>query len=251
MAAGSGNRFKDRPAAVAAHATFKEKNLRKWTKTLNMRKRACNVVTSAATCDVDVGGGGDATTAQDQATFTSCTKPVLQTNSTELVAKPADSAKSSHLKTDSTSTSQVKLTSTTSDDVTPYFVNVSGEDENEGDDVTRQQVAYDDMDMFNDSSAATTSSSTTNAKRRKAKRKPKKMPADLAPHMRKYWMQRYRLFSRFDEGIKMDAGECCHGVFLVTSATGRPVRLSWSPREHMSSGGTSESNRVTSRVEML
>ena len=239
MAAGSGNRFKDRPAAVAAHATFKEKNLRKWTKTLNMRKRACNVDTSAASCDVDVGGGGDATTAQDQAP-TSCAKPVLQTNSTELVEKPTNSATSSQLKTYSTSPSQVKFTSKTTDDVTPYFVNVSGEDENEGDDVTRQQVAYDDMDMFNDSSAAVTAS-TSNAKRRKAKRKPKKMPADLAPHMRKYWMQRYRLFSRFDQGIKMDTGAC------VTSCA-RSLGQTQSTSTCSESGGTSESNRATAAV---
>ena len=33
------------------------------------------------------------------------------------------------------------------------------------------------------------------------------MPDDFDPGMRKYWMQRYRLFSRFDEGIKMDKGK--------------------------------------------
>lgn len=35
------------------------------------------------------------------------------------------------------------------------------------------------------------------------------MPAEIAaePELAKYWAQRYRLFSRFDEGIKLDHGE--------------------------------------------
>jgi hypothetical protein len=28
-------------------------------------------------------------------------------------------------------------------------------------------------------------------------------------HLQKYWIQRYRLFSRFDEGIKLDNGKSC------------------------------------------
>ena len=50
--------------------------------------------------------------------------------------------------------------------------------------------------------------------KKKKKKKGKKssaglpMPEDLAcdPEMRKYWHQRYRLFSLFDDGIKMDRG---------------------------------------------
>lgn len=52
----------------------------------------------------------------------------------------------------------------------------------------------------------------------KDERKPKKkknkhgrkqlVPAEMAaePELAKYWAQRYRLFSRFDEGIKLDRG---------------------------------------------
>lgn len=54
----------------------------------------------------------------------------------------------------------------------------------------------------------------------KDERKPKKkkknkqgrkqqVPAEMAaePELAKYWAQRYRLFSRFDEGIKLDRGQ--------------------------------------------
>mgnify|MGYP001859137412 CR=1 FL=1 len=36
------------------------------------------------------------------------------------------------------------------------------------------------------------------------------IPPEIAadPELIKYWAQRYRLFSRFDEGIKLDRGRC-------------------------------------------
>ncbi|XP_018121941.1 trimethylguanosine synthase 1 L homeolog isoform X1 [Xenopus laevis] len=51
-------------------------------------------------------------------------------------------------------------------------------------------------------------------KKRKNKRKKKCLPPEIAavPHLAKYWAQRYRLFSRFDEGIKLDE----EGWFSVT-----------------------------------
>ncbi|XP_053571024.1 trimethylguanosine synthase [Bombina bombina] len=51
-----------------------------------------------------------------------------------------------------------------------------------------------------------------NKKRNKRKMQP--LPPDFAdiPHLAKYWAQRYRLFSRFDEGIKLDE----EGWFSVT-----------------------------------
>ncbi|KAE8598791.1 hypothetical protein XENTR_v10016941 [Xenopus tropicalis] len=51
-------------------------------------------------------------------------------------------------------------------------------------------------------------------KKRKIKRKTKCLPPEIAavPHLAKYWAQRYRLFSRFDEGIKLDE----EGWFSVT-----------------------------------
>ena len=45
-------------------------------------------------------------------------------------------------------------------------------------------------------------------RRRRKKGKCVPMPADVASddELRKYWAQRYRLFSRFDDGIKLDRG---------------------------------------------
>lgn len=42
-------------------------------------------------------------------------------------------------------------------------------------------------------------------KRRKKHPVPPEMAAD--PELAKYWAQRYRLFSRFDEGVRLDRGE--------------------------------------------
>lgn len=48
-------------------------------------------------------------------------------------------------------------------------------------------------------------------KKKKKKKKNKKglsLPPEIAavPELVKYWAQRYRLFSRFDDGIKLDRG---------------------------------------------
>ena len=53
-------------------------------------------------------------------------------------------------------------------------------------------------------------------KRRKKKRKINPMPAEIAadPELRKYWGQRYRLFSKFDDGIKMDRGRFYLYIFF-------------------------------------
>ncbi|KAG8442044.1 hypothetical protein GDO86_011003 [Hymenochirus boettgeri] len=50
--------------------------------------------------------------------------------------------------------------------------------------------------------------------KKKRKKKTKCLPPEIAavPHLAKYWAQRYRLFSRFDEGIKLDE----EGWFSVT-----------------------------------
>ena len=49
----------------------------------------------------------------------------------------------------------------------------------------------------------------TRSKKRKKRRKINPMPAEIADdkELRKYWGQRYRLFSKFDDGIKMDRGK--------------------------------------------
>lgn len=51
-------------------------------------------------------------------------------------------------------------------------------------------------------------------KKKKKKNKNKKviaLPPEIAavPKLAKYWAQRYRLFSRFDDGIKLDRGKVC------------------------------------------
>ncbi|XP_067836144.1 trimethylguanosine synthase isoform X2 [Heptranchias perlo] len=53
-----------------------------------------------------------------------------------------------------------------------------------------------------------------NKKRRKKKKRVYHMPSDIiaVPELTKYWAQRYRLFSRFDEGVKLDQ----EGWFSVT-----------------------------------
>lgn len=45
-------------------------------------------------------------------------------------------------------------------------------------------------------------------KKRKQGRK-QQVPAEMAaePELAKYWAQRYRLFSRFDQGIRLDRGQ--------------------------------------------
>ncbi|XP_075069627.1 trimethylguanosine synthase isoform X2 [Mixophyes fleayi] len=52
------------------------------------------------------------------------------------------------------------------------------------------------------------------SKKKRSKRKTQTLPPEIAadPHLAKYWAQRYRLFSRFDEGIKLDE----EGWFSVT-----------------------------------
>ncbi|CAM5090075.1 unnamed protein product [Eretmochelys imbricata] len=53
-----------------------------------------------------------------------------------------------------------------------------------------------------------------NKKKKKNRTTPPSLPAEIAadPELTKYWAQRYRLFSRFDEGIKLDR----EGWFSVT-----------------------------------
>uniref|UniRef100_A0A8C8S7X2 Trimethylguanosine synthase n=1 Tax=Pelusios castaneus TaxID=367368 RepID=A0A8C8S7X2_9SAUR len=53
-----------------------------------------------------------------------------------------------------------------------------------------------------------------NKKKKKNRTAPPSLPAEIAadPELAKYWAQRYRLFSRFDEGIKLDR----EGWFSVT-----------------------------------
>lgn len=57
-------------------------------------------------------------------------------------------------------------------------------------------------------------------KKKGKRQKKQQVPAEMAaePELAKYWAQRYRLFSRFDEGIRLDRGQsaCYMHVYRVT-----------------------------------
>ncbi|XP_072525316.1 trimethylguanosine synthase isoform X2 [Salminus brasiliensis] len=71
-------------------------------------------------------------------------------------------------------------------------------------------------DAPEDAEGENTTSSKKKKKKKKARRRRKEvdMPPEIAaePELAKYWAQRYRLFSRFDEGVKLDH----EGWFSVT-----------------------------------
>ena len=81
---------------------------------------------------------------------------------------------------------------------------VTAEDQELADDA----IGFDDMI---DSVLAVNTPQTSGgvSTRRKKRRKAVRMPDYIlnAPDMRKYWAQRYRIFSRFDNGIMMDKGK--------------------------------------------
>ena len=92
---------------------------------------------------------------------------------------------------------------------------VTAEDQELADDA----IGFDDMI---DSVLAVNTPQTSGgvSTRRKKRRKAVRMPDYILndPDMRKYWAQRYRIFSRFDNGIMMDKGKydalhCCRRVF--------------------------------------
>ena len=66
-------------------------------------------------------------------------------------------------------------------------------------------ILNDDVNLIDDEDVA----EPTRSKKRKKRRKINPMPAEIADdkELRKYWGQRYRLFSKFDDGIKMDRGK--------------------------------------------
>lgn len=55
-------------------------------------------------------------------------------------------------------------------------------------------------------------------KKKKSKHMKHQVPAEMAtePELAKYWAQRYRLFSRFDQGIKLDRGQYLTLLIPVT-----------------------------------
>ncbi|XP_069587460.1 trimethylguanosine synthase isoform X2 [Ranitomeya imitator] len=83
---------------------------------------------------------------------------------------------------------------------------------------TRQRVSLEIPDYLQaneeDNSIGVGSYVKCKKKKKKQKKKIQLLPPEIAadPHLAKYWAQRYRLFSRFDEGIKLDE----EGWFSVT-----------------------------------
>lgn len=88
------------------------------------------------------------------------------------------------------------------------------ENNSDTDSGNRDPVCYADIDMFCENEEG----KTDKKKQKKKKKKKKKaytekfrvpMPSEVAdnPVLCKYWAQRYRLFSRFDEGIQLDTGK--------------------------------------------
>lgn len=79
----------------------------------------------------------------------------------------------------------------------------------------RQAVEYDlelwKIEEDNDLKSGSKKKKGTSRKRRKNKGG-NPMPVEIAedPELRKYWGQRYRLFSKFDEGVKLDRGNLVH-----------------------------------------
>lgn len=68
---------------------------------------------------------------------------------------------------------------------------------------------YLDMLLIMVNAICTGSHSKSGEKKKKKKKKMvQALPPEIAadPHLAKYWAQRYRLFSLFDEGIKLDEG---------------------------------------------
>ncbi|OCT74742.1 trimethylguanosine synthase isoform X2 [Xenopus laevis] len=79
---------------------------------------------------------------------------------------------------------------------------------------SRPLIPLDIPDYLQNDTEVTKNDDDKVKKKKKIKRKTKCLPPEIAavPHLAKYWAQRYRLFSRFDEGIKLDE----EGWFSVT-----------------------------------
>ncbi|KAM8966645.1 trimethylguanosine synthase [Pelodytes ibericus] len=79
---------------------------------------------------------------------------------------------------------------------------------------SRQLMTLDIPDYLQIDTDAKKSENKSKKKKNKKKKKTYPLPPEIAavPHLAKYWAQRYRLFSRFDEGIQLDE----EGWFSVT-----------------------------------
>ncbi|XP_030070389.1 trimethylguanosine synthase [Microcaecilia unicolor] len=79
---------------------------------------------------------------------------------------------------------------------------------------SRELVALDIPDYLQVEKEAERSTPKKRIRKRRKQKKMPSLPPEIAavPQLAKYWAQRYRLFSRFDDGIKLDA----EGWFSVT-----------------------------------
>ena len=87
-----------------------------------------------------------------------------------------------------------------------------------------EQIYVDSLSSHGDgekNEATELNGSTKSQKRNKRKKKKRKDIVPIPSHieedkeLKKYWAQRYRLFSKFDSGIKMDRGNCSHSEIVM------------------------------------
>lgn len=71
--------------------------------------------------------------------------------------------------------------------------------------------------------------SESKKEKRKKKRKRKGLPKEIADNERllKFWYQRYRLFSKFDEGIKLDEGLYYNKFLIVYFRANYSAQCPW------------------------
>lgn len=98
----------------------------------------------------------------------------------------------------------------TSSNITARSVKESREEELPGGSLTSEKLALVPSNTLEVQNLKDVKRPNKNRKRRKKQQVPAEMAAD--PELAKYWAQRYRLFSRFDEGIRLDR----EGWFSVT-----------------------------------
>ncbi|XP_060084227.1 trimethylguanosine synthase-like [Ylistrum balloti] len=83
------------------------------------------------------------------------------------------------------------------------------------DDSVQSKKNFPDLETFSDdTNLQCDAKSAPQKNKRRKKKKQGKIPEEISndPELRKYWAQRYRLFTRFDDGIKLDR----EGWFSVT-----------------------------------
>ncbi len=95
-------------------------------------------------------------------------------------------------------------------------------------DDTREQSQDDDMEEEATAGAEAAVQEKPRAIK-KSRRRRKAMPKEIAEdeELHKYWNQRYRLFARFDEGVKLDRGGSKLGSCLAEAFRTEWVKFSF------------------------